>query len=133
MEDDLKKEEEKKGRRPKKNKKWKTTSTKKWKTNQSTKINLIGCDTILNSPSSYYYCLTLIVIPSSKQKCLSSFIGLCKWTLIWPIYVLVTTFSVQIWERKIWIILGLKVAYMCNTKLGSQILLLQPNQQPKTT
>ena len=24
----------------------------KWKTNQSTKINLIGCDTIVNSPSS---------------------------------------------------------------------------------
>ena len=34
----------------KKNKKWKTTS-KKWKTNKSTKINLIGCDTIVNSPS----------------------------------------------------------------------------------
>ena len=26
---------------------------KKWKTNQSTKINLIGCDTIVNSPSMY--------------------------------------------------------------------------------
>ena len=26
---------------------------KKWKTNQSTKINLIGCDTIVNSPSSF--------------------------------------------------------------------------------
>ena len=25
--------------------------TKKWKTNQSTIINLIGCDTIVNSPS----------------------------------------------------------------------------------
>ena len=24
---------------------------KKWKTNQSTKINIIGCDTIVNSPS----------------------------------------------------------------------------------
>ena len=24
---------------------------KKWKTNQSTKIDLIGCDTIVNSPS----------------------------------------------------------------------------------
>ena len=24
---------------------------KKWKTNQSTKINLIGCDTIVNLPS----------------------------------------------------------------------------------
>ena len=33
-------------------KKWKTTSKKiKLKTNQSTKINLIGCDTIVNSPS----------------------------------------------------------------------------------
>ena len=42
-------------------KKWKTTSKKikkmednlqkKWKTNQSTKIDLIGCDTIVNSPS----------------------------------------------------------------------------------
>ena len=41
--------------------KWKTTSKKikngrqpkkiKWKTNQSTKINLIGCDTIVNSTS----------------------------------------------------------------------------------
>jgi hypothetical protein len=25
----------------------------KWKMNQSTKINLIGCDTIVNSPSLY--------------------------------------------------------------------------------
>ena len=55
MEDELKKK--KNGRRPKKNKKMKTTKkngkrpTKKWKTNQSTKINLIGCDTIVNSPS----------------------------------------------------------------------------------
>jgi hypothetical protein len=40
MEEDLKKKF-KKGRRPKKR-----------KTNQSTKINLIGCDTIENSPSS---------------------------------------------------------------------------------
>ena len=40
MEDDLKKEG-KKGRRPK----------KKCKTNHSTKFNLIGCDTIVNSPS----------------------------------------------------------------------------------
>ena len=48
MEDDRKKEEERKttsnkiknGRQPQ----------KKWK-NQSTKINLIGCDTIVNSPS----------------------------------------------------------------------------------
>jgi hypothetical protein len=54
MEDDLQKDEwmktsEKNGRRPPK--KLKTTS-KKWKMNQSTKINLIGCDTIVNSPSS---------------------------------------------------------------------------------
>ena len=28
---------------------------KKWKTNQSTKINLIGCDTIVNSPSVNIY------------------------------------------------------------------------------
>ena len=28
---------------------------KKWKTNQSTKINLIGCDTIVNSPSDNYF------------------------------------------------------------------------------
>ena len=27
----------------------------KWKTNQSTKINLIGCDTIVNSPSFYFF------------------------------------------------------------------------------
>ena len=44
MEDDLKKNEDhqkKIRRRPK----------QKWKTKQSTKINLIGCDTIVNSPS----------------------------------------------------------------------------------
>ena len=46
MEDDQKKkkkkeDDKKNGRQP----------TKKWKTNQSTKINLIGCDTIVNSPS----------------------------------------------------------------------------------
>ena len=46
MEDDLKKIKMKttkknNGKRPK----------QKWKTNQSTKINLIGCDTIVNSPS----------------------------------------------------------------------------------
>jgi hypothetical protein len=28
---------------------------KKWKTNQSTKINLIGCDTIVNSPSLFSF------------------------------------------------------------------------------
>ena len=57
MEDDLKKNK-KNGRRPKKNKnednqkKNGKRPKQKWKTNQSTKINLIGCDTIVNSPSS---------------------------------------------------------------------------------
>jgi hypothetical protein len=41
MEDNLKK----------KIKKEEDLKKKKWKTNQSTKINLIGCDTIVNSPS----------------------------------------------------------------------------------
>ena len=49
MEDDLKKKNEdnqkKNGKRPK----------QKWKTNKSTKINLIGCDTIVNSPSNTYF------------------------------------------------------------------------------
>ena len=44
MEDDLKKN----GKRPKKNER---RPQKKRKMNQSTKINLIGCDTIVNSPS----------------------------------------------------------------------------------
>ena len=35
---------------------------KKWKTNQSTKINLIGCDTIVNSPS------ILLAMGEIKQK-----------------------------------------------------------------
>ena len=38
MEDDQKKEEKRKTKK---------TNKKKWKTNQSTKINLIGCDTIV--------------------------------------------------------------------------------------
>ena len=42
MEDDLQKIQN--GRRP----------PQKWRTNQSTKINLIGCDTVVNSPSPYY-------------------------------------------------------------------------------
>ena len=57
MEDDLKKN----GRQPqekiednlKKNGKRPQKKIKKLKTNQSTKINLIGCDTIVNSPSLY--------------------------------------------------------------------------------
>ena len=51
MEDDLKKNgkkmkttKKKNGKRPK----------QKWKTNQSTKINLIRCDTIVNSPSTFF-------------------------------------------------------------------------------
>ena len=49
MEEDLKKN--KNGRRPQKNKNGRQTQKIKWKTNQSTNINLIGCDTIVNSPS----------------------------------------------------------------------------------
>jgi hypothetical protein len=49
-----KKEGKKKGRRPK----------QKWQTNQSTKINLIGCDTIVNSPSSVI-CYRKINVSSS--------------------------------------------------------------------
>ena len=49
MENDLKKRRRKKERRP--NKKMEDNLKKKWKTNQSTQINLIGCDTIVNSPS----------------------------------------------------------------------------------
>ena len=43
------------GRQPQKNEKNGKRPKKKWKTNQSTKINLIGCDTIVNSPSSSCY------------------------------------------------------------------------------
>ena len=50
MEEDLKEKKEKKGRRPKINK-MEDDPPKKWKTNQSTQINLNGCDTIVNSPS----------------------------------------------------------------------------------
>ena len=50
MEDDLKKMGEN-GRRPKKNKNGRRPKKIKWKAKQSTKINLIGCDTIVNSPS----------------------------------------------------------------------------------
>ena len=50
IKDDLKKEKRKKGRRPKKKKNGRQLQ-KKIETNQSSKINLIGCDTIVNSPS----------------------------------------------------------------------------------
>jgi hypothetical protein len=53
--------------------KWKTNSKtkmadnlkKKWKTNKSTKINLIGCDTIVNSPSSVHLpqCIFVSLLP----------------------------------------------------------------------
>ena len=49
MEDDLKKINN--GRRPQTNKNGRRPKKIKWKANQSTKINLIGCDTIVNSPS----------------------------------------------------------------------------------
>ena len=51
MEDDLDKtkRQTKMKDNPKKNKNGK--QPKKWKTKQSTKINPIGCDTIVNSPS----------------------------------------------------------------------------------
>ena len=52
----------KKGKRPK----------QKWKTNQSTKINLIGCDTIVNSPS-------LEVINKKKSLRQSNSILLKSW------------------------------------------------------
>ena len=56
MEDDLKKQKQKRRQKNKKNKNGKLPK-QKWKTNQSTKINLIGCDTIVNSPSlSYGHC-----------------------------------------------------------------------------
>ena len=58
MEDDLKKKWEKNGRRPKKKRRKKGKTTyKKWKTNQSTKFNLIGCDTIENWPNYIYFCV----------------------------------------------------------------------------
>jgi hypothetical protein len=57
MENDLKLNN---GRRPQK-KMEDNLKNKKQKTNQSTKINLIGCDTIVNSPSSYTGCLGYII------------------------------------------------------------------------
>ena len=50
-----KKRRRKKGRQPKKKEKKKKRPKQKWKTNQSTKINLFGCDTIVNSPSKVCY------------------------------------------------------------------------------
>ena len=66
MEDDLKKKK-KKGRRSKQN----------WKMNQSTKINLIGCDTIVNSPSFLQKCE--YYSPLSHQMLKQDPIGLGSW------------------------------------------------------
>ena len=55
VEDNHNKKNLKNGRQPQKKMKMEDDLNKtkiKWKTNQSTKINLIGCDTIVNSPSS---------------------------------------------------------------------------------
>jgi hypothetical protein len=61
MEDDLKKYKNEKQptfflTRMTTSKKMEDDLKNKWKTNQSTKINLIGCDTIVNSPSQFSYC-----------------------------------------------------------------------------
>ena len=79
MEGDLKKKIKKNGRRPKKKEKKKKKDNppkkrpkQKWKTNQSTKINLIGCDTIENSPSfdsyHFYFNLSNYMVASLSQK-----------------------------------------------------------------
>ena len=58
------------GRRPKKKLKMEDELKKKmeddlkknkWKTNQSTKIKLIDCDTIVNSPSVYFTLAQLLI------------------------------------------------------------------------
>ena len=46
----------------------------KWKTNQSTKINLIGCDTIENSPS------LLLLVLCDKMKFVSG-IPIKEWNI----------------------------------------------------
>ena len=51
----------------KKMKKMEDDLKKKWKTNQSTKINLIGFDTIVNSPS-----YVIIINCITLQKCMYS-------------------------------------------------------------
>ena len=55
MEDDLKKKEKKED-----------DLKKLWKTNQATKINLIGCDTIVNSPSFFF-------LPTDISSCVKNF------------------------------------------------------------
>ena len=67
MEDNLKKT--KNGRRPQKN---------KWKTNQSSKINLIGYDTIVNSPSSIFNMTTAtatLIATVTLPNCLKFYFG----------------------------------------------------------
>ena len=46
----------------KKRKKKMEYNLKKWKTNQSTKINLIGCDTIVNLPSFHRKCFFVALL-----------------------------------------------------------------------
>ena len=74
MEDDLK-QNNKKGRRPQ----------KKWKTTKSTKINLIGCDTIVNLPSLNYGWNVLVLpyyIHIYTQKYLFVLKKLITWTML---------------------------------------------------
>ena len=66
----------------------------KWKTNQSTKINLIGSDTFVNSPSQCYYVSVLyqtpaklfIICPHSH-----TFVNLIKssWIHSFPYYLII--------------------------------------------
>ena len=55
----MKTTKKKNGKRPK----------QKWKTNQSTKINLIGCDTIVNSPSLIIYGFSFYPLYSYFTDC----------------------------------------------------------------
>jgi hypothetical protein len=78
MEDNLKKKI-KNRRRPQKKMKMEDDLNKtniKWKTNQSTKIYLIGCDTIVNSPSLIRNVKTLRPRSVNTEPCID--IG------IWP-------------------------------------------------
>ena len=91
MEDDLKKKKReddlkkiKKWRQPKKeNRKW---PKQIWKTNQSTKINLIGCDTIVTSPSYTLVFVTIMprhkIYASGKIKYFIT-LQLIHWFLFW--------------------------------------------------
>ena len=63
----------------------------KWKTNQSTKINLIGCDTIVNSPSYKLISIRtmtwkVVVIPGSSAE---SFLPIFEIQILE--YIVVTT------------------------------------------